>query len=497
MSLANIFSLSYLVPGVAAKIDFSRAIRGLRGMPRRLLLIAQRNSDGGAAYNALNKSVGNDADAVALSGEGSMGVAMWRAAKANIDPGVPIDMIFVPEASGATRASATVQVVISGANFPNAGVIPVYIGGVRVSVAVSTADTPAAAVLRLIAAINAVPSLPVTASVGSSANILLLTAKWGGLSGNDIDVRQLYYPDDSLPTGVYCLLTAMTGGAGSPDITLAIAAMAAYRATEIVVPFSDSANMVLLETELEARWAANNMQDGQAISAVRFANSAAALAWLANRNSSQVHTVCTVADASSPWETAAMVGAAIETLAAVDPAVPHVGVDLQGYKGPMASKGWAGTTPNDLLSNGGSFLVGHDDYTAETGRMVTNYTHNGRGAPDRSKSSLNWIKTMSFYRWTCVTEFQIKYYNFKIAEYLTEPIEGQNIMTAQLGQEIMVGLYIDFMKVGLVQNLDYYKGSLVVEVDGPNGKLKIQDEPVLITQHYQTEITSYPIAGHV
>lgn len=495
--MTNLFSLSYLVPGVAAKIDFSRAIRGLRGMPRRLLLIAQRNTDGIAVLNAVNKSVGNDADAVALCGDGSMGVAMWRAAKSNLDPGIPIDMLLVPEAAGATKASASIQIVVSGGTFPNAGVIPVYIGGVRVSIAVSTTDTPAAAVARLVAAINGVASMPVVASVGGSTNILALTAKWGGSSGNDIDIRQLYYPDDTLPLGTFCVVTSMTGGAGIPDLTLAIAAMAAYRATEIVTPFYDAGNMVLLETELETRWGANNMQDGQAVVAQRFANSAAALAWLANRNSSQTHTICTKDDPTSPWETAAMVGAAIETLASTDPAKPHVGVDLIGYRGAVAGKGWSGTTPNDLLTAGGSFLVGHDDYTAELGRMVTNYTKNGRGAADRSKSSLNWIKTMSYYRWYRVTEFQTKYFDFKIAEYVDEPIEGQKIMTAELGEEIMVGLYLDFMKVGLVQNLDYYKETLVVEVDGPNGKLKIQDEPVLITQHYQTEITSYPIAGHI
>jgi phage tail sheath gpL-like len=497
MSVPNLFSLSYLVPGVAAKIDFSRAIRGLRGMPRRLLLLAQRNADGSAVFDALNKAVGNEADAVALCGEGSMGAAMWRAAKANIDPGLPIDMILVPEGPGSTRASATIQFVISGATFPNAGVLPVYIGGVRVSVAVSTADTPEIAVQRLVGVINAMVSLPVVASVGSTENILELTAKWGGATGNEIDIRQLYYPDDTLPPGVYALVNEMSGGAGDPDLTLAMQAMAAYRATEIVTPFHDSNNMVLLEAELAARWAANNMQDGQAVTAVRFANSAEALAWLSSRNSSQVHHICTQADASSPWETAAMVGAAIETLASTDPAVPHVGVQLMGYKGPVSSKGWAGTTPNDLLSNGGSFLVGHEDFTAELGRMVTGYTHNGRGAPDRSMSSLNWIKTMSYYRWYRVTEFQTKYFDFKVAEYLDQPIEGQKIMTLELGEEIMVGLYLDFMKVGLVQHLEHYKATLVCEVDGPNGKLRIQDEPVLITQLYQTEITSYPIAGHV
>ena len=70
-------------------------------------------------------------------------------------------------------------------------------------------------------------------------------------------------------------------------------------------------------------------------------------------------------------------------------------------------------------------------------------------------------------------------------------------MTKQLGEEIMIGLYKQFLDIGLCQNMDYYQQTLVVEVDGPNGKLKIQDEPVIVTQHYQTEITSYVVAGQV
>lgn len=497
MSITNLYNLNYLVPGVASKIDFSKAIRGLRGMQRRVLILAHKITAGTAAVNTLIRNVGNDGDAIALCGEGSMGVLMWRAAKANIDLGVPIDMIIVPEAGGATKASVNITLTLSGSNFSQAGEIPLYIGGVRVAVAVSQSDTTTSAVTALVGAINAKTSLPVTATVGGSANILVLTAKWGGPSGNDIDVRSLYYADDSLPQGLTITNAGMSGGAGNPDITAGIAAMAAYRPTEIAMPFNDSANLVLLETELNARWLANNMQDAQACTVSRFADSASALTWLSSRNSPQCHTIATIKDATSPFETAAMVAAAIESMAATDPAAPHVGRDLLGYNGPTTGKHWSGTTPNDLLNAGGSFLVVHDDFTAELGRMVTNYTHNGRGAPDRSMSSLNWIKTMSYYRWYRVTEFQTKYFDYKIAEYVDSPIEGQKIMTAELGQEIMIGLYLDFMKVGLVQNLGYYKQSLVCEVDGPNGKLRIQDEPVLITQHYQTEITSYPVAGHV
>lgn len=497
MSLTNLFSLNYLVPGVAHKIDFSRAIRGLRGMPRRVLLPCHKLPAGTGATNTLIRNVGNEADAIALAGEGSMGVRMWRAAKANIDLGLPIDFIFVPEAGGATKATQQIVFTLPGANFTQAGEVPLYIGGDRVSVTVSQADTTATLVAALVAVINARTDLPITAAVGGTPNVLIPTCKWGGPTGNDIDVRAVYYPDDSLPAGLSVVIPGMSGGAGNPDVSGAIAAMAGYRPTEIAWPFTDSNNQVLMETELAARWAQNNMQDAAAVNVVRFADSAAALTYLGSRNSPHFHTIPVVKDVTNPFETAAMVAAVIESQAAIDPAVPHVGIPLSGYKGPVTGKHWSGTTPNDLLLEGASPLTIHADYTAELGRMVTNYTMNGRGAADRSQASLNWFKTMSYYRWYRVTEFLTKYYDFKCAEYITDALEGQKIMTAELGEDIMIGLYLDFMKVGLVQNLEYYKQTLLAEIDGPNGKLKIQDEPVLVTQLYQTEITSYPVAGHV
>ena len=54
MALPNLLSLNFLVPFVAAKIDFSRAIRGLRGMPRRLLLVGHKIAAGTAVLNSIN-----------------------------------------------------------------------------------------------------------------------------------------------------------------------------------------------------------------------------------------------------------------------------------------------------------------------------------------------------------------------------------------------------------------------------------------------------------
>lgn len=494
MSLPNLLSLSFLVPFVAAKNDFSRAIRGLRGMQRRLLLVGHKVAAGGAALNTLI-TVTTEADAIAQFGEGSMLTCMWRDAKANADLGLPIDCFAIAPGGSAVAASSIIAITPPG-NLAMSGEVMLYVGGERVSVGVTTNDTANTVATKLINAVNANLALPVTAAATANLWECKLTCRWGGPTGNDIDLRTTYYTDDRLPNSLIVTVPAMSAGAVAPDVTPLITAMNLYRATEIVCPFTDSANMLILETELATRWLANNMQDGTVINAIRGTESANTT-WLSTRNSPHVHTITTTKDCTNPWELAAAAGAAIESQAAIDPAMPATGVNLLGYKGPSLGNHWTIDQLNNMLVAGGSPLQIAPDFTGTLLRMVTNYKKTTAGAADRSMAELAWIKTMSYYRWFHVTEFQTKYQGFKIAQYITDPIPGQKIMTKQLGEEIMIGLYKLFMDAGLCQNMGYYQKTLVVEVDGPNGKLKVQDEPVIVTQHYQTEISSYVVAGQV
>lgn len=495
MAIQNLLSLNFLVPFVAHKIDWSRSVRGLRGMPRRVLLMGHKLAAGAAQNNTLIDA-STEAAVVAAAGEGSMLVAMWRAAKANAALGLPIDIIVVPPSGSGVAATSTVVVTNAGPTVQFNGEAMLYIEGTRVSVGVNTADTAASVAAKLIAAVNAVPSLPVTAAATATPSEVKLTCKWVGPTGNQIDVRSTHYTDDVLPSGLTLTIPAMAGGAGNPDITATIAALQDYRATEIVMPFTDSTNMLALEAEQELRWSHNNMRDGQVVTCIRDSE-ANIKTWLGGRNSRQVHTITTTADMTSPWVTAAMAGTAIESSAVVDPAMPYTDIVLVGYKGPRRGQHFNLDQQAALLIAGGSPLAINQDGTAALLRVVTNYTQNSQGADDPSTRELAWVKTMSFYRWFTVTEYSLKYRGFKLAEYITDPIPGQKIMTAELVEEIQLGIYNELAKVALVQNMEHYKDSLVVEIDGPNGKVKVQDEPVLVTQHYQTEITSCPIAGHV
>lgn len=495
MSLPNLYSINDLLPGVAYDINFGRSVRGLRGMPRRLLLVGHKLTAGNAVLGRITRAY-TEAEAIALCGEGSMLIEMWRAAWANCDSSMPIDIYPAAPNGTAVAAATTLVVTNSGANVQTSGEVMLYIGGVRLGVGVTTSDTAATVAAKLIDAINAVPSLPVTAAATATPSEVKLTCRWGGLTGNQIDVRSNNHEADILPQGLTLTIPAMAGGATNPDLSGLAAAMNGYRATEIANPFTDATNMNLVEVELEKRWGALNKQDSQMAVVVR-GDAAAINTWLAGRNSPQVHMVPVTKDVTNPWATAAMVAAAAEQRAVIDPAQPHTGVVLQGYIGPRLADHWSESEAKSFFPAGGSPLAISEDRKGSLQRMVTNYATNVSGAPDASIRELCWVKTMSYIRWFTVTEYQIKYVGFKLGVYVDQPIPGQKIMTRNLIEEIQVGIYGQLMNAGLVQNMDHYKSTLVVELDGPNGKVKVQDEPVLITQHYQTEITSYPIAGQV
>lgn len=493
MTIPNILSINFLVPYVIHEFDSTNAIRGLQGMPRNVLLIGQVPQ---TAQIARGKRVriNNESDAVGLCGEGSMLVAMWRGAKANAALGMPIDVVALDDDPTATKANGKVTIAITSGAATTAGEVPLYIEGVRVRVGVAIGDTPDVVAAKLRDAIARIPTLPVTAT--AAAGDVTLTCRWGGATGNDIDLRTTYYQDDILPVGVTVNLVPMSGGAVNPDISPVIQAIHGFRATEIGMPYTDSANIRVLEDELNARWEAGNATDGQAATVVR-GTEGTVTAWLGSRNCEQVHTVCTRLDLTSPWVTTAMLAAAAESHCSTDPAAPFTGVKLVGYVAAREEDNWEVEQQNNILTAGGSILEVQEDGTGNISRMVTNYTHNTTGAYDESRRNLNWIKTLSYYRWFNVVVFSTTYRGYKCAEYLPEPIPGQKIMTKELGQEIMLNNYEQFITAGLFQNMEYYRKTLQTEIDGTKGKLKVIDQPVLVTQHYQTEITSQYVAGHV
>ncbi len=133
-----------------------------------------------------------------ICGAGSQLARMVEAYR-QTDPFGELYVIAVPESTG---AAATVTLTVTGAA-TETGTVNVYVGRTRVQAPVTNGDNVATIASSIKDAINAVPTLPFTAS--SSAGVVTLTARHKGLCGNEIPVSLNYYGfggGEVLPAGV-------------------------------------------------------------------------------------------------------------------------------------------------------------------------------------------------------------------------------------------------------------------------------------------------------
>ena len=97
-----------------------------------------------------------------------------------------------------------------------------------------------------------------------TANAVTLTCRWGGATGNQIDLRHSYRQEDALPSGVSLALTAFSGGATDPGLSTALAALGDTQYHTLALPYSDSAAVSALSTVLKKRWEPTVAKEGVA-----------------------------------------------------------------------------------------------------------------------------------------------------------------------------------------------------------------------------------------
>src|SRR5690606_30192396 len=122
----------------------------------------------------------------------------------------------------AAGVAATGTITVTGTATAD-GTIPLYCGGVRVPVGVTSGDTAAEVATAIAAAINANADLPVTAAAVDA--VVTVTFRHKGEVGNDYDLRDSYRDGEALPAGVSLAIVAMSGGTTNPDLDDLIAAM--------------------------------------------------------------------------------------------------------------------------------------------------------------------------------------------------------------------------------------------------------------------------------
>lgn len=218
------------VPGNYIAVNFAQGQSAGGNTTYSAVLLGNRLSTGSAQDD--NYVYGPDtavqlateSDAVNLFGTGSELHLMWKAFT-NVNKSTAVYAVCVAESSG---NQATGTVTLTGtATAP--GTLRVVVGTTPVDTGIATSDGYAAIATAAIANINAITSLPVTASSGG-AGVVTLTAKQKGLRGNFIRYNASVIPSSGVGVVVTPVnRTVFSGGTTADSNTNALATISTHR----------------------------------------------------------------------------------------------------------------------------------------------------------------------------------------------------------------------------------------------------------------------------
>ena len=403
----NEIPYSWFKPGTYVEVRPFYGRQGLLEWPAKILVIAPMLASGQAAP-LVPQLITRPDQAAGLFGTGSIGQAMIEQVKA-ANRTTECHAIGIADLDAGTQATGTITVAGTATE---SGIINAWIDGKRVRAAVPAGATATAIAASLAAAINADASLPVTAA--AAAGVVTLTSRHKGTLGNSIPVRIGYYPDEFTPAGITSItVTPMAGGVGDPDIAAVFAAIQAGWYTDIVVPYTDSANMTVLDAQLAARYAAMGKLDAHAY--VGLAGTVAQLnTWASTRNSPYMSVIGMNRSPSAPWRWAAAMAAVATFHLTNDPARQLRGLALPGLLPPREADRFSETEQELLLRSGISSFEVLNDGTVALDRVVTSYRVSPLGITDRAWLDIMMPKTASHIRHDWASHISLMYPRHKL-----------------------------------------------------------------------------------
>lgn len=472
------------VPLFYAEMDNSAANTAQDSGPS--LLIGMALSDSDMPVNQLVIMPSKDL-AKKMAGRGSQLARMVEAYR-RVDPFGELWVIAVPD----NGQAATGTITFSG-TATDAGSVNLYIGTTRVQVTAAANDTGADTAQALLAAINGNPDLPVTAqykvtSAGPDQGTLELTAVNGSVSGNSIPLSLNYYgtaSGEEVPAGLSIQIGKMSGGAGDPDLTGTIAAMGDEPFDYIGLPFSDSASLQLMATEMNdssGRWSYIRQLYGHVYTA-RTGTLSELVAYGDTFNYQHI----TIAGYEPDVQTAVdeLVAYRLARQAVFlrnDPARPTQTGELTGALPAPTGKRFTITEQQSLLMHGIATA-----YT-ESGilriqRDITTYKTNAYGVADNSYLDSETLHTSAYVLRRLKSVITSKYGRHKLANDGTRFGPGQAIVTPSVIRGELGAVYRQLEREGIVENFDLFQQYLIVErnVSDPN-RLDVLFPPDYVNQ---------------
>ena len=452
------------VPGIYVEVGAStdQAVTG--DQPYRIGIIGQMLPGGTAIENEPIR-ITRAADALVLFGAGSMLAQAAAAALANVSF---VDLWAIPMVDPDGGSAATGSIAVSAVD-ARAGTIAVYAVGERIPVAISAGLTAAEIAERIAEGINGSPTAGVTAT--ADAGTVTVTAVHLGTIGNELGLALASGEGETLPTGVTATVTAMSGGAGEPDITSALAALGDAHYNIVVAPYQEPAILTEVVTEMEDRASATRQLGGVAFTAST-GNLAALTTLGLTQNSERMVIVGASGSPSAPWQWASAVAGHVANDAPGDPARPYTGVGLQGVRSGASNNRLIATERNILLMNGIATVGASNTGAPQVERLITTYRTNDLGGIDLTFLDLTSILTLERLRFDLRATLTAKFGRFKVGDDGEAFAPGTDVITPNGMRAEVIALYAGWVEQGWVEGSDDFAASLIVERD-PNDPTRI------------------------
>mgnify|MGYP001766049625 CR=1 FL=1 len=456
----NEIPYSWRLKGVYAEVKPRYDRKGLTDWPARILVIGQMLAAGSAT--ALQAYPITRADqATGLFGAGSQAAQMVDALKV-ANRVTECWAIGVPDAVG---SAAVRTLTLTGA--PSAtGTLVVYIGGKRLAVSVGLADTVSTVATALAAAVAADGSLAFTAT--AAGGVVTLTAKHAGTIGNTVDIRVNHWPDETTPAGLAVTIATTTAGATDPSIAGALAAIVNDWWTDIVIGWTDAANMALLEADLARRYAAMAKLDAHAYAGL-VGSYAAATTWSSTRNSPFVTVLPMSGALQPPWVVAACLAGVAAYHLTNDPSRQLGGLILPGILAPRSADQYIDTEQNLMLGKGLSTWDGRADGTVVLNRVVTGYTKTSLGVADDAWLDVMVPKTASRIRYDWNAYASLTYPRHKLADDANPAVDNPDnsgvVVTPKTMLASWIGRCARYRDAGWIEDIEYTKANSFFERD--------------------------------
>lgn len=450
------------IPFVFAEFNSSQAQQGASLLAYKGLIIGQKLSTGTWTADTVQRASSVE-QAILGGGRGSM---IHRQAIAWFAVNKSTELWFGVVADNGAGVAATGTIVFTAAA-TGSGTLALYLGGERVPVGVTASDATTAMATNTAAAINALPDLPVTASVSSST--VTLTFRHKGLVGNTYDVRTNYRDGETLPAGVALTITAVgsvVAGTTNPTLTNLIAAITDLWFHIWAHAYTDATSLSAIEVDLLSRFGPTRSIDGLAITATAGSfSTVSALGLTRNSQNSIIFSQPGASPLIPPMEFAAGLAGLIALYGAADPARPFQTLALpqDRFLPPVETDQWSSDERNLFLFDGIATTKRAAGGIVQIERAITTYRTSPSGATDTAYLDATTLLTLMYLRYDWRVRIQTRYPRHKLADDGTQFGAGQAVMTPQLFKGEALLWFREKEKQGLVEGFEQFKRDLVVE----------------------------------